>query len=150
MSSANTIIIKGTGVRCERVANAAITPGHLVELMSTDKVRVHATAGGVAQSAFAVEDELQGRDIDTAYAADAKVQFNVFRKGDVVNALISNGEDIDIGDKLVSAGDGTLKEATADSSAVETEEYVVAIAVEACDMSDSSAADDPRCNVEII
>jgi len=150
MGSENTVIIKGTGVRNERVANAAITPGHLVELMSTDKVRVHATAGGVAQSAFAVEDELQGKLISDDYAADAVCQFNVMRKGDVVNALIANGEDIDIGDKLVSAGDGTLKEMNADSSACITEEYVVAIAVEACDMSDSSAVDDPRCHVEII
>jgi len=151
MGSENTIIVIGDGIRKEATANAEITPGHLVELMTTGKVRVHATGGGVAQSAFAVEDDLQGKDISTVYDADDKVQYNVMKKGEVVNALIINGEDIAINDKLVSNGDGTLKEAAADSSATVIEEYVVAIAVEACDMSGSSGADPSgRCLVEII
>lgn len=150
MGSENTVTIVGTGLQKEATANASITPGHLVEKMSTGKLRVHSTAGGVAQAAFAIEDELQGRDINTAYSANSKVQYKVYRKGEVVQARIANGEDIDIGDKLVSNGDGTLKEAAGDSSAVIVEEYVVAIADEACDMTGSSGADDPLCHVEIL
>ncbi len=150
MGAENTIVIKGTGLRRERVANAAITPGHLVEVMTSGNLRVHATAGGIAQAAFAIEDELQGNPISTDYATDAVVQYNIFEKGDVVNALIANGENIAIGNYLVSAGDGTLELMRVDSSAEITEQYPVAIALEDCDMSDSSAVDDPRCHAEIL
>ena len=147
MGNAKTIILKGHGIRKERMAVAAITPGHLVEITSADKVQVHATAGGLAQKGFAVEDDLQGNPISTAYVAGYAVQYNIMKPGEEVNALIANGEDIAIGDKLVSAGDGTLKELTSES----TDESVVAIAVEACDMSGSSAADPSgRCAVEVI
>ena len=35
-----TIVLKGQGTASEATANAAITPGHLVELMSTGNIRV--------------------------------------------------------------------------------------------------------------
>lgn len=147
MSSAKTIVLKGGGIKKERAAVAAITPGHLIEVTSADKVQVHSTAGGLAQKAFAVEDDLQGNTITDAYAAADRVQYMVLERGAEVNALIADGEAIAIGDKLVSAGDGTLKELTSES----TDESVVAIALEACDMSGSSGADpSPRCAVEIM
>lgn len=156
--AAKTIVLKGKGIRNEAVANAAITPGHLVELMSTGKIRVHATAGGNAEKAFAVEDDLQGKTIADAYAANAVAQYEVFGPGCEVNALIANGQNIAIGTKLESAGDGTLQAHTADvdlnnSSANFTvyTNQIVAVAMEACDMSGSSAVDPSgRCRVRII
>jgi hypothetical protein len=147
MSSAKTVVLKGRGCRNERIADGAITPGHLVEIQSTGKIKVHDTAGGFCQKAFAVEDDLQGNPISTAYTSGARVQYNVMLPGDQVNALIKDGENIAIGDKLVSAGDGTLKEATSETA----DSTIVAIAVEACDMSGSSGADPSnRCAVEIV
>lgn len=147
MSTANTIVLKGLGTRKERQAVAAITPGHLVELTSANKVQAHGTAGGFAQKAFAVEDDLQGNTITDAYATDARVQYNVMLPGDEINALIADGEDISIGDKLVSNGDGTLKAVTSET----TDESTVGIALEAVDMSGSSAADPTgRCAIEIV
>ena len=139
----NTITLKGHGIRNEAIANAAITPGHLVELMSTGKVRVHATAGGAGvERAFAIEDDLQGNDIADAYATGAIVQYNIFRPGDEVYALLANGETAVIGSKLESAGDGTLRVVDADTSAGTIAiQSQVAVALEAVDMSDSSAAD---------
>ena len=139
----NTIIIKGLGVRNEAIANAAITPGHLVELMSTAKVRVHATAGGAGvERAFAVEDDLQGNDIADAYSAGDMVQYNIMLPGDEVYALLANGENASIGSKLESAGDGTLRVVDTDTSvgtiAIQSQ---VAVALEAVDMSGSSGAD---------
>ncbi len=150
-----TIILKGMGIRKERAADGAITPGHLVYLKSTDKVGVHATAGGNAQKAFAFEDDLQGGAIATAYADGAIVQYEVMQRGSEVNALIADGESIAIGDPLESAGDGTLQKHTppVDSSAEITTIYadsIVGYALEAVDMSGSSAADPSgRCAVEI-
>jgi len=147
MGNAKTIVLKGLGMRKERMAAGAITPGHLVEITSADKVQVHSTGGGLAQRAFAVENDLVGGTIATAYALGSMVQYNVFVAGEEVNALIADGEDIAIGDKLVSAGDGTLKELSSES----TDQSAIAIAVEACDMSGSSGADPSgRCAVEIL
>jgi len=135
-----------TNVIEEYVANAAITPGHLIQIMSTDKVRVHASAGQNALPMFALEDELQGKGIDEAYAATDRVQCWVPNRGDVVNAVLKNGETIVIGDFLESAGDGTLQKhiADVDSSNDITWVYplqIVGQAIVALDLSGSSGAD---------
>ena len=148
--SNNTIVKKGTGIRKERTANASITPGHLVELMTTGKVRVHATAGGHAQKAFAVENDLIGAGITTAYAAAAQVQYEVMERGAEVYALLANGQNVAIGAALESAGDGTLRAYTPSSSGIDASNNVIAYALEAVDMSDSSAADPSgRITVEV-
>jgi len=155
-----TISLKGESIRKERIANAAITPGHLVEVMSTGKLRVHATIGGDAQKAFAVEDDLQGKNIATAYSANAIAQYEVFQRGAEVYALLADGENVAIGDPLMSGGDGTLKKYTAptgdlwnDSSTDVSKLYVNAIvgyAVTAVNMAGSTDADpSPRIVVEI-
>ena len=146
----NTIIKKGRGIRKERTANAAITPGHLVEVMSTGKLRVHATAGSHAQKAFAVENDLIGAGITTAYAAAAQVQYEVMERGAEVYALLQNGQNVAIGAALESAGDGTLRAYTHDSAGLDMTNNIVAYALEAVDMSDSSAADPSgRITVEV-
>lgn len=139
--SRNTIIMKGRGIRKERMANAAITPGHLVEVMTTNKVRVHATAGGNAQKAFAVENDLIGAGITTDYAAGDQVQYEVMERGAEVNALLANGQNVAIGAALESAGNGELRAYTHDSAGLDTTNNIIAYALEAVDMSDSSAAD---------
>jgi len=159
-TNAKTIILIGRGIRKERVANAAITPGHLVEVMTTGKLRVHATAGGHAQKAFAIEDDTQGKTIADAYDANTRVQYEIMERGAEINAIIANGQNIAIGDPLQSAGDGTLTKYTAptesvwdDSSADTTpiaDNCIVGYAMAAVDMSGSSAADPSgRCPVEI-
>lgn len=106
-----SIIVKchGTPVQVEATANAAITPGELIEIMSTGKVRAHSTARGKAEKMFAIENELEGEGINTDYDADAQVQARIFRPGDEVLALLAQGETAVIGSWLVSNGDGTLK-----------------------------------------
>lgn len=137
----NTIVLKGHGARNEAVANAAITPGHLVELMSTGKVRAHAGAGLSAEKAFAVEDDLQGKDIADAYSTSDNVQYNIMLPGDEVYALLADGETAVIGSKLESAGDGTLRVVDTDSSAATIEVgSIVGVAVEAVDLSNSAVA----------
>jgi hypothetical protein len=139
------------GPKKEALAAAGITPGMLLERDSNNKFKAHATAGGHAQSLFAVEDDLQSNEITTAYSTGNRVFARVFRPGDEVYALIANGENIAIGDKLVSNGDGYLKKRTEDSSGTIVEEYVVTYALEAVDLSDSSGADPAtqRCLVEV-
>lgn len=140
----NTIKIKKySDVIEEWIANAAITPGMLVQLMSTGKVRVHATANGNAIPMFALEDELQGKGIDDAYAAADPVQVWIPTRGDQVYALLSDGEKVVIGDFLASNGDGYLQKFVGgDSNANEELPLeIVAMALEAIDRSTSSGGD---------
>jgi hypothetical protein len=150
MAANNTVLIKGDPLNKEYVADGAITPGHLIQLDADGKIVVHGTAGGRAAKAFAKEDDLQGNSITDAYAAADPVQTLWCKPGDEINALIANGENIAIGDWLVSNGDGTLKEADTLSAALT--EVVIAMALEAVDMSGSSGADPAtaRCKIVII
>jgi hypothetical protein len=143
MTIRNTVALKKyTDSYIERVANAAITPGHLVQLMSTDKVRAHAAASGNAlPKMFAVEDELQGKGIDSAYAQGDPVQIAICQPGDVIYALLYDGEKVDIGDALESQGDGTLRKVVADSTGIYYYNQIVGIAQEALDLTSSSGAE---------
>lgn len=137
-----TIAVKGDFMQKEGKANAAVTPGQLVEQMSTGNYRRHATAGQNAQRSFALEDVLQGNEIGDDYVADAQMQIGIFGKGCHVNALLADGETAVINSWLESNGDGDLRVWTADSGgAVEFAEQIVARATAALDLSGSSGAD---------
>jgi hypothetical protein len=139
----NTIAVVATGLRkYEKVAVAAITPGHLIELTSADEVQVHSTAGGSAERLFALEDSLQGNTITDAYAADDRVTYGAFNAGDQVYCLLANGENASIGSKLESNGNGELRVVDTDASVGEIGvASIVATALEAVDMSGSSGVD---------
>jgi hypothetical protein len=136
----------------EFVANAAIEPGMLVELMSTNKVRAHADANGNAIPMFALEDELQGKGIHDAYAAGDPVQVWVAQRGEKVYALLEDGQAVVIGDFLVSAGNGHLRKFVGGDSgaAEELPMEIVAMALEAVDASQSSGGDFPQRHIEVM
>ena len=133
-------------------AGAAITPGMLLTLVADGDVDLNSDAGAPCEKMFALEDELQGRTIGTDYDADDPVQCWSTVPGEEVLAWLANGEDVSIGDRLVSNGDGQLKAYTeAASAAVVVEEFVIGIALEAVDMSGSSGADPTgRIKVRIV
>ena len=134
----NRIMLAGDFRRDERVANATLYPGHLVEVLSTGKVQKHSTEAGYAERAFAIEDALQGNAIADAYAAADLVSINLVQPGAEVFAFLKAGEDVAIGEKLISAGDGTLIANGSETSGA-TVQQVVAIALEAKDLSASGA-----------
>ncbi len=125
-----------------KAAAAGIYPGMLLILDSADKVAVHATEGGAlgGEAMFAEEDALQGNTIATVYTIDEIVSVIIPNKGSVVNALIEDGQDISIGDKLISAGNGKLK-VTTDLESGETLANVIGIATEAIDLTGSNSSD---------
>jgi hypothetical protein len=94
---------------------------------------------------FAVEDELQGGSIDDAYAASSRVQVWTPQRGDVVYALLKDGQNVVIGDLLESAGDGTLQKWVADTWTSQNVgtiygQVIVGTALEAVDLSNSAVA----------
>jgi hypothetical protein len=115
MSSYNTILLRrDPGMQIEEaVGDGVVKPGHLVYLKSTGKVAVHAVEGGDDERAVATEDALQGRVITTAYADGELVSYAIVPRGNPVQMILKAGENVAIGDLLMSAGDGTLKEYTA-------------------------------------
>ena len=66
---ANTIKLKKYSDIIEEYAAASeIYPGMLVELTAEGKVQAHSNAGQNAEKIFALENELEGKGIDDAYA----------------------------------------------------------------------------------
>jgi hypothetical protein len=152
-------------------ANAAITPGMLVEVLSTGKLRKHATAGGNALPMFAMEDSLQGKGIDDDIDSGDKVTAWVPQRGDHVNALLRDEQTIVIGDFLESDGEGRLQKHVVDKQSFQSGDnavdwalsvlplQIIGQAVEAKDLStlpegsESSAGGDyynPRILIRIV
>jgi len=105
----NTIKLKGAPVVDELVAAGTITPGMLCEVTSAGTVQAHSTAVGPAQKMFAAENELGGEEISDDYASGDLTQLIIAGSGDRVYGLIKIGEDVVIGEPLVSAGNGSLQ-----------------------------------------
>ncbi len=149
---ANTIKIKKYVDIVEQYPahDANIVPGHLLKLLSTGKVDGHADEEGVAVPMFALEDELQGKTIDDKYATDAPVQVWIPQRGEQVLAVLKDDENVAVGDYLVSAGTGELQKKkpleSLDSWETETRDSIVAQALEAVDLSDSSGAWSPTAH----
>ena len=117
----------------EHVADAALSPGHLLEINSDNEVLKHNSASVDAQALFAMEDALQGRLVSTAYAAAEVVPCILPAKGSVVNVYLYAGTSYAVGDILESHGDGTLTTGTTFPLAV--------VEDSACDLSGSGAVD---------
>ena len=131
MSTRYTIATIGIGVQYEAVANAAITPGQAVELLSTGKIQKVAAAGGDSERAFAIEDYLQGKDVADDYAAGARVMYRVFQRGEEVFVILKDGENVAIGDDISFALAGEV-------AASGSGETVIGTAMEALDASASA------------
>ncbi len=107
---ANTILLKGRGVRLERVAAGTITPGMLVEVTTADKLQAQSTASVKALLAVAVENDLEGKEISDNYVADDYVQSEILRPGDeFYGFIVASGTAVSIGNMMEAAGDGSFK-----------------------------------------
>lgn len=143
---ANTIMLKGQSRHEEFYASGAVTPGHLIEQTSAalslgnGTAKVHATEGGHAERIFATEDALQGKLISDAYTSAALMMAAVAEPGAEVNAWLKSGENVSIGDKLISAGDGTLIADGSEGSGT-TVYQIVGYSMEAVNLSASGAVD---------
>lgn len=142
----HTVILKNyLNIFEEYEANAALSPGMLVEVMSTGKLRKHATEGGNAVPIFALEDKLQGKGITNAYVAGDKVQCWIPQTGDQVYAQVEDEQNIAIGDFLESNGAGYLQkvvnvEISSQAADVVYPKQIIGVALEALDLSSLSAA----------
>jgi len=140
---------KGLFLQEEYVAAAAgIYPGMLVKMDSSGNVAVHADEGGRAELMLAIEDVLQGKTVSTVYTISTIVTCILPCKGGEVNALIEDGQNVAIGDHLISAGNGKFKVAS-DLESGETYDETLLVAVEACDLT-GSATSDTLCACRVV
>lgn len=146
--SFNTIVLKRYGdIQEEIQASGTITPGMLLELDSSGYVKAHSTAGGNQNRMFAIEDALQGKSIDDQYVSGDKVRVWPAQAGEIVYAILADGENVDEGDWLESNGAGYLQKHVSDVESFESAEpgsitvypeQIVAQVIEAKDLSGSS------------
>ena len=142
----HTILLSGNPIYAqEKLASVPITPGHLVEVVPSGgdagQLRLHSTAGGDAQKAFAYESltpatGVATQAIDTPYPDGDSVRWLVCRSGDCVYAWLPAAAAAVIdGDPLESNGDGTLRKGTAATAT----EHIVGWATEAVNNSGGGA-----------
>ncbi len=138
-----TILLLGAenAIYKEAFAVGAITPGHLVERVSTGKVQPHSTVDAEGLKLFARENEVFGNNIDEDYAADDTVLLVAVQAGSEVFGFLADTENVVIGERLVSDGAGGFQAVT-----VATTDAVLAYALEAVNNSSGSQA---RIKVEI-
>ena len=92
----------------------AITPGMLLELHDNSGARawgVHDAADDPCPAVVALDQPMMNLGIDDAYAASDLVLAGALRPGSMFYGIIPSGQDIDIGERLQSNGDGKLKAA---------------------------------------
>jgi hypothetical protein len=108
-----TVFLGGNRVQIgDLAASEAITPGHLVDRFNSGGVirfRKHATAGGATARLVATEQANVGKGIDDAYAANDLMEVSALATGAEAYMFIASGQNIAAGNKLESAGDGTLR-----------------------------------------
>lgn len=109
----NCVFLGGNRVQInDLAASETIRPGHLVDRFNAAGVirwRKHATASIACAPAFATEHSMANKGVDDDYLVNDLVEVSIGEKGAAIWAFIASGQNIVAGNKLESAGDGTLK-----------------------------------------
>jgi hypothetical protein len=142
----HTVLLKAySDVFEEFLAGGVIIPGMLVLQDSSNEVVAHNDdAPAFFAPLIALEDDLEGKGIDDAYAEGDPVKCWTPYRGDQFYGILADGEHVAVGDFLESDGAGLLQKATSG--------HAVGIAQEHLDLSgsDSSAAPDPNNPLSVL
>ena len=137
MAKANpdTVILKGMPIIKEGTANAALSPGHYVAHVPSGSIGKNLVAGEAGVRNVAIENDLAGKGINDAYAANDRVLYASFAPGDEAYVRVAaSAPAIRLGDDLAVTGSGTIAKLTGSQA-------VVARALESVDNSSNSASE---------
>jgi len=134
------IILVGNPLLNEIACSDTPKPGMIMEREAAGTVKAHATEGGAAERLFALEDSLQGKTVDQAYAAGDRVRLGRFKRGEKLQVLLKAGVDVAIGEVGISAGDGKFIGEGDAASATTVADRIVEFE-EALDLTASAAVD---------
>lgn len=126
---------------------ATVTPGMLIEFDANYDAQPQQSSAVPVPFRVAVEQEISGMTIDDDYTPSGDFQgleYASVPPGDEVGAWLLDGESVTVDDKLVSNGDGTLRQL--DTAGGDPESAAIAVAKEAASPSGSNA----RIRVEVI
>jgi len=144
----HTIKLKSySDVFIERKAGGAFFPGALLSLNSSDEFVAHSDDAPAAfVPIIAIEDALQGKGIDDAYANHDWTRGWVAGRGDVFYGILADGEHVAVGEFLQSFGTGGFLEKQTGTG------HAVAMALEHLDLtgSDSTEAPEPNSPVSVL
>lgn len=108
-----TVVLSGPYIEVgDMAASEAITPGNLIDSFNSSgtwRWRKHATASIACAKTVARQQIMMNKGVDDAYAAGDLVQAAILSPGATAWMFIASGQNIVHGNKLESAGDGTLK-----------------------------------------
>jgi len=125
-----TILVRGDSwVTHEADAAVAITPGEFVTFDSSGDFAL--PAAGDTLKLIAIENDIEGQEITDDYAAADRARAVVPQPGSVVQAILTDGQNVPIGRELELDGNGTLITIGSNEA--------IAMALEAIDASDSAA-----------
>jgi len=109
----NTVFLGGTRVQIgDLAASETIRPGHLVDRFNNAGVirwRKHATASIAVAPNVATEHAMANKGVDDDYLVGQLMEVSTLQPGAAAWMFIASGQNIVAGNKLESAGDGTLK-----------------------------------------
>ena len=106
--TANRIFLSGEAEYIQKLAGGIVKPGHLVMVDTAGKYNVQTPVTVEAAKVFVIEDALQGKTVDDAYAAADQVFVIQPYPGSKVQCVLTTGVTVALGAALYSAGDGTL------------------------------------------
>lgn len=140
MNTYRTISLKGNPRYEEAEAVGTLKPGMLGRITSSQTLAIHNVEGGSGETIIIAEDALAGKTINDALTAGERAPYILPKTGDEFNALLKAGEDVSVGDELISAGDGTfIKNGNEESATVVAK--VFAVVREDLDLSGTDAVD---------
>lgn len=114
LNQPNTIHLSGSATEIgDLEAGVAICPGMIIERYNPSgtiiRCRPHATASVATSTIFAVEQSELNQGVNDGYAIKDLVRAKHINPDGTAWALIASGQNITAGQKMESAGDGTLK-----------------------------------------
>jgi hypothetical protein len=114
--TANTIVLQDGGVHEEGILDTAASPGMNIVLADDGKFDPGAGVASATLPCIVKESSLEGKTVDDEIAIGALAPYLIPRRGQLVQILIKDAEDLDIGE-LVKANTAGLFVATATAPA---------------------------------
>lgn len=97
----------------EGIAAAAVSPGHVVELKSDGEFQKQSTAKKHTLLRVVTENDLVGKTINDAYAADDQLYMHIAKPGDVVQLKVPAAASALVkGDRVELASGGCVRKWT--------------------------------------
>lgn len=133
----NTIILSGGFKKIQSLpinASATLKPGMLAALNSSGELIAQNAEGKLCEKLVMLEDALQGGTVNDTYTAGTVADAAVIFPGSEAQVLLKAGEKVVVGDYVTGTGTGKFQK-------LEATQVPLAVALEACDLTESDAVD---------